>query len=275
LSGEILRAVQALSDPGDVLEIRALKNGTTAAGYFDNAADASREAARLDEQGFTVYMTVNPVVSALLARAENKIKRSLRETTSDRDVLRRCWLLVDLDPVRPAGVSSTDAEKEAALARAREVRGYLRDQGWAEPVAGDSGNGYHLLYPVDLPNDAESLGLVRGVLEALSFRFSDGAVSVDTTTCNAARIWKLYGTTARKGDSTEDRPHRPSRLLNVPEVRGLVGREQLQAVAATKPESPKRGPSMSNKDYPAFDLAAWIEEHEVPVKREGEWGQSG
>jgi hypothetical protein len=153
------------------------------------------------------------------------------------------------------------------------VRGYLRDQGWAEPVAGDSGNGYHLLYPVDLPNDAESLGLVRGVLEALSFRFSDGAVSVDTTTCNAARIWKLYGTTARKGDSTEDRPHRPSRLLNVPEVRGLVGREQLQAVAATKPESPKRGPSMSNKDYPAFDLAAWIAEHGVPVRRKGAWQQ--
>ena len=145
---------------------------------------------------------------ALLARAENRIKRPLHQTTSDRDILRRRWLPVDFDAVRPAGVSATEEEKATALWRAREVRDHLQEAGWPEPVVGDSGNGAHLLYPVDLPNDAESLELVRGVLEALSFRFSDGQVSVDTTTANAARIWKLYGTTARKGDSTEDRPHR-------------------------------------------------------------------
>jgi hypothetical protein len=93
----------------------------------------------------------------------------------------------------------------------------LRDQGWPEPVVGDSGNGYHLLYRIDLPNDRGSLELVKGVLEALAFKFSDEAVEVDTTTCNAARIWKLYGTTARKGDDAGDRPHRRSRLLKVPE----------------------------------------------------------
>ncbi|CAA9401357.1 MAG: hypothetical protein AVDCRST_MAG22-1112 [uncultured Rubrobacteraceae bacterium] len=275
MSAEILRAVEALSEPDDVREVRALKNRTMAAGYFDNAADLAREAAKLDEQGFTVYTTANPVLPALLARAENRIRRPLKATTSDRDVLRRRWLPVDFDPVRPADVSSTDAEKEAALVRAREVRGYLRDLGWPEPVAGDSGNGYHLLYPVDLSNDAESLELVRRTLEALSFRFSDGAVSVDTTTSNAARIWKLYGTTARKGDSTEDRPHRASKLLNVPDERGLVSREQLQAVAATKPEAPKRGPRMGARGYPEFDLETWIVEQGVPVRREGAWQQGG
>jgi hypothetical protein len=81
----------------------------------------------------------------------------------------------------------------------------------------DSGNGYHLLYRVDLPNDRESLELVRGILEALAFRFDDDRVKVDTTTSNAARIWKLYGTTARKGDDTQERPHCVSRLLKVPE----------------------------------------------------------
>ena len=94
---------------------------------------------------------------------------------------------------------------------------YLKEQGWPEPVVGDSGNGAHLLYRVDLPNDRESMELVKGVLEALSFKFSDETVAVDTTTCNAARIWKLYGTTARKGDNTEERPHRVSRLLKVPQ----------------------------------------------------------
>jgi hypothetical protein len=113
-------------------------------------------------------------------------------------------------------VSSTDKEKRTALSRAREVRDHLTGQGWPEPVVGDSGNGAHLLYRIDLPNDQESLRLVKGVLETLAFTFSDETVSVDTTTCNAARIWKLYGTTARKGDDTADRPHRPSKLLKVP-----------------------------------------------------------
>jgi hypothetical protein len=240
LSAEIRRAVEILSEAGGVVELRAIKNGTTAAGYFDDAETLSLEAMKLDEQGFAVYVTANPANPALLSRAANRIRCPLKETTSDRDVLRRRWLLVDLDPVRPSGVSSTDEEKEQALRRAREVYEYLEKQGWPEPVAADSGNGAHLLYAVDLPNDAESLELVRGVLEVLSFKFSDSLVSVDTTTSNAARIWKLYGTTARKGDSTDERPHRVSRLLKIPDERAEVSREQLKALAAAQPETPKR-----------------------------------
>ena len=111
MSGEIRQAAQVLSEPGGVVELRAIKNGTTAAGYFDDTDVLSREAAKLDEQGYTVYVTANPANPALLSRAANRIKRSLRVTTSDRDVLRRRWLLVDFDPVRPSGVSATDEEK--------------------------------------------------------------------------------------------------------------------------------------------------------------------
>jgi hypothetical protein len=273
LSAKIRQAVEVLSERGGVVELRAIKNGTTAAGYFDDVDTLSREAAKLDGQGFAVYVTANPADPALLSRAANRIKRALRETTSDRDVLRRRWLLVDLDPVRPAGISSTDEEKVQALRRAREVYACLNKRSWPEPVVADSGNGAHLLYAVDLPNDAESLNLIRGVLEALSFQFSDGAVSVDTTTSNAARIWKLYGTTARKGDSTEERPHRLSRLLKVPDERVEVSREQLGALAATKPEAAFKGsriPGVSD-----FDLEAWISDHAIPVRREGAWQQAG
>jgi hypothetical protein len=273
LTTKIRQAVEVLSERGGVVELRALKNGTTAAGYFDDADTLSREAAKLDGQGFAVYVTANPANPALLSRAANRIKRAPRETTSDRDVLRRRWLLVDLDPVRPAGVSSTDEEKEQALRRAHEVYAYLNKRGWPEPVGADSGNGAHLLYAVDLPNDADSLDLIRGVLEALSFQFSDGAVSVDTTTCNAARIWKLYGTTARKGDSTDERPHRLSRLLKVPDERVEVSREQLGALAATKPEAALKGPRIPGASD--FDLEAWICERDVPVKRQGPWQQGG
>jgi hypothetical protein len=215
-TSELRRTIGVLFEPGDVVELRALKDAVVASGYFDIFEELAEQAAKLDGRGFAVYATLNPTEPALLARSRNRIKPHPKATTSDTNITRRRWLPVDVDPVRPANVSSTDDEKHAAVHRAREVRDFLGEQGWPEPVVGDSGNGAHLLYRVDLPNDRDSLELVKGVLEALAFRFSDEAVSVDKSTANAARIWKLYGTTARKGDDTEDRPHRRSRLLEIP-----------------------------------------------------------
>jgi hypothetical protein len=218
-AGEILHTTEILFRPSTVVELRAFKGRETVSGYFDDHELLAYEAGKLEDRGYSVYVTLNEVDPALLARAYNRARKVYKEpTTSDNDIVRRRWLPLDFDPARPSGVSATDAEKRTALRRAVEVRGFLRGQGWPEPVVGDSGNGYHLLYRVELPNDRESLELVKGVLEALAFKFSDEVVEVDVTTCNAARVWKLYGTTARKGDNAEDRPHRRSSLLKVPEV---------------------------------------------------------
>jgi hypothetical protein len=87
---------------------------------------------------------------------------------------------------------------------------------WDRPIIADSGNGAHLLYRIDLPNNEESLAFVAGALAELERRYSDHAVKVDVTSANAARIWKAYGTVARKGDSIPGLPHRLSRILEVP-----------------------------------------------------------
>ena len=123
---------------------------------------------------------------------------------------------MDFDPARPSEISATIKEKEAAFKRAKEVRAYLKAEGWPEPVISDSGNGFHFLYRVGLPNDQESRELVKGVLEALAFRFDDHLVKIDTGVCNAARIVRLYGTMTRKGDDIPERPHRRSEILRVP-----------------------------------------------------------
>ena len=77
--------------------------------------------------------------------------------------------------------------------------------------------GSHVLYRLDLPNDETTTALIRGTIEAVADRFSGPAVAVDRTVFNAARIWKLYGTTARKGHDMPDRPHRLARLVEVPQ----------------------------------------------------------
>ena len=87
---------------------------------------------------------------------------------------------------------------------------------WERPIIADSGNGAHLLYRIDLPNDQEAVASVMGALAELDRRYSDDVVKVDVTSANAARIWKVYGTVARKGDSIPGRSHRMSRILEVP-----------------------------------------------------------
>ena len=94
------------------------------------------------------------------------------------------------------------------------VRDHLANAGWPEPVLATSGNGFHLLYRVDLP--AADGGVVERVLKALAVRFNTDTARVDTKVANPARICKVPGTVARKGDATPARPHRRSRLLEVP-----------------------------------------------------------
>jgi hypothetical protein len=270
----IHKSLQGLGyQPGEVLEARLLntKRGTVS-GYFDNPRQLAEEVAKFDGE-VSIYFTINPVKHDLLARANNRLVERVKQTTSDADVERRRYLPIDLDPVRPSGISSTDEEHEAALALARNIWEELEVKGWPDPVYCDSGNGAHLLYAVDLPNDDTSRDLVSRVLQALDLKYSYDRVHVDTTTYNAARIWKLYGTTACKGDSTEDRPHRVAAVLEAPKDLQCVSVELLEELAAEAPKIEARTKKPKKGDN--FDLDAWLEQHGVEVARKARWQNKG
>ena len=215
----------ALIAPGQVVELRALDvrrgNGRphTEAGFFDagHLADMAKAALQVSPLAKGVYFTLNPLNPDLLARRCNRIDyASEGELAKDKDVLSRRWLLVDADPVRDPLISATDVEKAAARQTVEAVRDFLHARSWPEPVLADSGNGFHLLYPVELP--ADDGGLVERILRALAQRFDSERVKIDQKVFNPARICKLPGTWARKGDNTPDRPHRRAWLLEVPQA---------------------------------------------------------
>jgi putative DNA primase/helicase len=170
----------------------------------------------------------------------------------DTNVLRRRWLPLDLDPVRPSGISSTDSEKTAAYDTAMAVRDFLRAEGWPESLFGDSGNGFHRMFRVDLP--ADDGGVIERVLWGLAERFDNEHVKIDHSVHNPARIWKLPGTWARKGDHTAERPHRRAQLLEVPardgvaiapdvvplELLDAVAKKTTQATVVSRPTTPQR-----------------------------------
>src|SRR5262249_7321365 len=153
------------------------KRGTVS-GYFDgqHREKLIEAAAELSGLAQGVYVTLNPVIPTLLARALNRAKAFPDGTTKDDDILRRLWLPIDFGQTRPSGISSIDDEHQAALDRARECREFLRGKGWPDPILADSGNGAHLLYKIDLPNEDASTKLIQRILEVLAARFGDNVV---------------------------------------------------------------------------------------------------
>ena len=210
-----IRAV-GLSGTSKSWEGFARKNDVVS-GYFDNAQDFAVAATALDKaRAKGVYFTINPCKPALLARAANRLIASPKATTTDQDVKCLRWLPIDLDPVRPSEISSTDKELKSAYNLAKTIAEYLEgdDHKFAKGIRACSGNGYHLVYRLpDLPNDEEHRTLIKRAIKAIESIFHNDQVDIDLKVVNPARIWKVYGTTGRKGDSTKDRPHRESYLL--------------------------------------------------------------
>ena len=231
------RALEILVAPGAVVELRIprVPRRNTVSGYFSDMGRMAQSAVAMSGKAEGVYVTLNPVKPDLLARASNRLIEFAKHATKDSDVLCRCWFVIDLDPVRAAGISSTDAEHDVTLERARQVRDWLRMQVWPDPVLADSGNGAHLLYRLDLPNDDSSAELLKSCLAALALRFEDSAVKVDLETHNASRIVKVYGTLAAKGDALPERPYRLARLVDVPTTREPVAVKLLVGLAARVP----------------------------------------
>ena len=263
--------------PGTITELRilnTLRDGTIS-GYFDNGQDFTRAAGAWSGKAPAVYCTLNPCNPALLARAANRLQTRVKTTTADHDIVRRVWLPLDFDPVRPAGISSTDAEHTAALERAASCVTWLRAHGWPDPVTADSGNGGHALYRIELPNDDAGRTLLKTCLEVLALYFTDSEVALDTGVFNAARIWKVYGTLACKGDNHPERPHRLAQLLDVPAPLAPVTREQLEALAALLPAAPTTTPRRGGTVPHTFDIRQWIASHGMPVVKEGPWQQTG
>lgn len=272
---EIIRALQLWFQPGDVFEIRVLDAVTAEwmrphmeSGYFDyehipSAADAI---GRLRSYR-GAYATVNPVIPDLLARAHNRIRGIMKEpTTADSDILTRRWLLVDCDPVRGSGISSTDKEHDAALSMAEKIRDGLDCAGWPKPILLDSGNGAQMMYRIDVP--AQDQGLVQRAIAGIATA-GDDTVNVDLTVHNPARIWRIPGTLNSKGDSTVERPHRTARILSVPDEIQPVTFEQLITAATWK-----TGMQYEEEPVPhdtAFDIDSWIRQYCPEVGSPQDW----
>ena len=279
-NNNITKAIQLLHPNGELFEIRLINGGYNASGYFTSADTAIKalqdfhpewNARTKTAKAANIFITLNPINMSCYSRKQHDcFIENAQPTTKDNEITALHWLLIDLDPKRMSGVSSSEEELKFAKAKSRTIHDFLSARGFKEPIRAMSGNGIHLVYRFDVPNTSENVSVFENALKVLSERFSDEEVEVDTTVFNPARICKLWGTIAQKGATTPERPHRKAYIEpSVPSSVDVNDFTLLQALSAefeeNKPSAPVQDTIQTEKKG-KFDLRKFISDHNIPVK---------
>ena len=246
-------------------------------GYFDNVdsiIQSIKPYADMDDE--QMYFVLNKIDSACFGRQQSgKIVKSPKITTNDNDITRRCFVFVDFDPIRKSGTNASNEEFELAHKKAQEVFRFLREKGFSEPIICKSGNGLHLTYKVDLPNDEETTEIIKHFYEYLGSLFSDDKVDIDTKVFNLARLCKLYGTTAKKGANLQDRPWRMSEIIYVPKDLNLTPIEKFKELAYLLPKKEEPKPTAKTiRVGERFDLESWLVAHGIEYRKKHDGGST-
>lgn len=301
-----IRFAQTVWTPGAIHALRVLyKTGAKATSYEalysspEELARAAVEATNTPRRVWApgegeqprlpsgVYIIPNPAHPALASRAAVGELVAIGDGgIKDHEVMARRCFLVDVDARRPVvEVSATDEERAQALELAATVRDELVARGWPQPIQCISGNGAHLVWLLDEPNDEPTHALLTAALISISELVEPGTraaktCQVDQSVHNASRLWRMPGTWARKGKDDPDngRPHRLAQIAHLPDwgeqsfdatswpgqllraqldqlVREVAAPDALRLIgvvpapapaAAPKPARTQRGPSPSS-----------------------------
>lgn len=258
---EVRKTIALMKPEGELFEVRVVYgNKSIYSGYFTDGDTLIGELMKLDDTDCNVYLSMGEINSACYSRKQKDRFIKGAQATSDKDVLGYEWVMIDLDPVRPAQTSSSDAEVIKARDKLKAVKRYLTSKGFYEPLVGFSGNGYHMLYRVRMNATDKSRELVRRFLQTLDALFSDDEVKVDVANYNPARTCKLYGTLAQKGLSTEERPHRLSKIIQEADDKPNP-HEYLENVCADLPKNAEAPQRYNNYAPREFDLDEWLNKY--------------
>lgn len=262
---ELRKAIEQLHPNGEIFEIRAIgsRNKKPISGYFRDADTLLERLKTIGLDGTNLYITLNQINTALFARVQSEHFVAGVNSTADHEVDGYKWFFIDLDPVRPTGISSTNEELQAAFDLAKRVAQYLQDCGFEKPVKAMSGNGAHLLYRIQLANTDDNKRLIENGLKTLSMLFDNDKVKVDTTNFNPSRICKLYGTLAQKGKHTTDRPFRMSRIFGDIFECKVTDKAYLEKLAQEFPQDPPKPTKMNHYNPSTFDIEEWMDKYRI------------
>ena len=266
----------------EVTEVRILRSeqyiksewcGYTISGYYtpDAYDQIEKHIKRFDGDSGTngIYTTLQCANPALHARAANRLQLGAKTTTSDEWITHFTAFPIDVDAENPSGTSASNTELQVAKSKATEIYELLKSLG-IPYVSAMSGNGYHaLIYVTPLECNEKNSYRWKASGDLVAEQFGS-----DTKNYNPSRIWKLYGTFASKGDSTDKRPYRRAEI-HLPETITRIDfaelEEKLNAELSVKntqtfppiSEPTSKIPSSRQPQAPTKTLREWLDEHDI------------
>ncbi len=205
-----------------------------------------------------VYLIVNEHKQGMEARASGGHDRWLVNSgiTTDETIARRRAFFVDLDTIRPSGVSATEAELKKTIRESQQVYDLLVSSIRAscpelttpeEPLAVImSGNGIQIWVRLQDIEEHEGLhSAINGVLSSLKILFGNSnAFEIDASVGDAKRLGPLAGTLKCKGanhcpsdkdgtpiDRETWRQHRPTLFASALPAPAGLKEDQLDRLA--------------------------------------------
>ena len=289
----IKTGARVLFKPKQLVEVRARMNAGYWKGfYFTNHDYMAEIVQKLDQDTriqsvYYVFNQINPNLieqrksckcdtcvrgGLIVANPDaNQIEKIIigasQHLTTNEDIEWLNWLFIDVDTIRAQGFEhepSSKLEKAQSMKVAQKIIDYLQDENhWPKVLMANSGNGYHILPKINLPNTSTNVDLVLDCLRSLDKKFSTEEAEIDNSVFNPARLTRAYGTHTRKGKDTKERPWRLNYLLPFEGSLGVVDFNQILTLGSTSPKASKapRGdmPELDRR----FDLDkffAWYED---------------
>lgn len=266
---EVRKTISTLIPDGGLFEVRIVRGKQTVCGYFKNVDNLISQLRKQDLKDTNVYIVANSINDACYSRKQREIfLHGDVAGTSDNDVIGREWLMVDIDPIRPAKTSSTKEEIEHAWEKSKKIARFLRESGFEKPIMAFSGNGAHILYKVQMKCNKENTALLKSFLETIAALFNDEQAKIDTVNYNESRGVKLYGTLAQKGLNDEQRRHRLSKIIEIPQEVRPTDKAYFEKICNIIEKEDNR-PSRYNNYGQSFNIEEWMQRYGIEYRKTG------
>jgi len=245
------------------VEVRAFIGDKTVSGVFDDYRYLSESLKQLMESNADIYNTLNPVD----LEVTNGISTAIR-TSRDSDISRITRIPFDFDPIRETGIAATGRQIDDSEVVAERLIRRLNQYAWPDPLMGISGNGCHLIYDTDLPNDKETKKTLTNLYKALEIRFTTDKVKFDVVVRNPARIFRTYGTVNQKGGRKT--------FCVAPENSYVPGDKIVDLASSLTPEKKKRtwvkteGSDNNARYIKGWDIVGVFNQSGMVIKERGD-----
>jgi len=115
---EVRKTIAVMKPEGELFEVRIIASGTNASGYFTSAELLIQALQSLRIGNCNVYITLNGIKDECYSRQQrDQFIRNAKPTTTDSDIFCYDWLMIDIDPQRAAGTSSSEEQIQQAKAK--------------------------------------------------------------------------------------------------------------------------------------------------------------